>query len=260
MRTSLSTILTLIVITLVFVASVSIAPHSFASAASASKGTVLITGANRGIGLALAKEFKSRGYDVIGTARTPSDANDLKATGAVVMQLDVTDAKSVSALAEAMKDRKVDILINNAGISVENPSVAKLDIDVVEKTLTVNAIGPMRVTQALLPSLKKGSRKVIVGISSSLGSIAANTNGGYYGYRESKAALNMFMRSLAAELKGDGFVCIAMDPGWVRTDMGGPQALLSPGESASGIVKVIESLKPRDTGSFSSYEGKPRDW
>jgi len=228
--------------------------------APASKGTVLVTGANRGIGLAVAATFRSQGYKVIGTARTPDEAAALKETGATVMALDVTDAKSVRALADNLKGQPIDILVNNAGIAGRANAIAELDLDAVEKTIAVNTIGPMRVTQALLPNLKAGSRKMVVSISSGLGSISANTKGGYYGYRESKAALNMFMRSLAAELQPDGFTCIAMSPGWVRTDMGGSQATLSPEESATGIVKVIESLKPSESGSFYSHEGKKLEW
>ena len=231
-----------------------------ATPTSAAKGTVLITGANRGIGLALAKEFKSKGYDVIGTARTPDEAKDLKDTGATVMQLDVTDVKSIQALATALKDRKIDILVNNAGISGKSGSIATIDIDALEKTLMVNVLGPMRVTQALLPNVKAGSRKTIVNITSILGSISNNTGGSYYGYRESKAALNMFTRSIAAELKGDGFTCIAMHPGWVRTDMGGPNATLSPEDSASGIVKVVEGLKQADSGGYVQWDGKKLEW
>jgi NAD(P)-dependent dehydrogenase (short-subunit alcohol dehydrogenase family) len=239
------------------------APAPKAAAAAATKGTVLVTGANRGIGLELAKQFRASGYEVIGTARTPAEATELRATAARVVALDVTDAKSVAALAENLKGTAIDILINNAGIFPRTEtmgSIATITFGEIEKTLETNTMGPMRVTQALLPNLRAGKRKLIVSISSRLGSIEGNTNGNYYGYRESKAALNMFMRSIAMELKSDGFTCIAMSPGWVRTDMGGPQATLSPEESVKGILSVLESLKPEDSGTFRSYDGANMPW
>jgi len=116
------------------------------------------------------------------------------------------------------------------------------------------------VTLALLPNLRAGRGKTIVGISSGLGSIEWNRNGGFYGYRESKAALDMFMRSLAADLKGDGFICIAIIPGWVKTDMGGPEAPLTPEQSVGGMRKVIDGLKPEDSGKFWSHDGTNVPW
>ncbi len=118
----------------------------------------------------------------------------------------------------------------------------------------------MRVTRALLPNLRRGEAKKIVNITSNLGSIADNTDGQFYGYRESKAALNMFTRSLAAELRGDGFTCIVMNPGWVQTDMGGPRAPLQAPESIAGIRGVIDRLTPADSGTFWTYEGKQMPW
>ena len=128
------------------------------------------------------------------------------------------------------------------------------------RTLDVNVIGPMRVTQALLPNLRLGEDKKIINITSNLGSIADNTTGRFYGYRESKAALNMFTRSLAAELEDEGFICIVMNPGWVRTDMGGPNAPLQATESIHGMRAVIERLTPADTGTFWSYKGTQMPW
>jgi NAD(P)-dependent dehydrogenase (short-subunit alcohol dehydrogenase family) len=238
-------------------------PASKAADAAATQGTVLVTGANRGIGLELAKQFLAGGYDVIGTARAPAEATELRASGARVVALDVTDATSVAALVESLQGTAIDILVNNAGIFPRTGtmgSIATITFDEIEQTLETNTIGPMRVTQALLPNLRAGKRKLIVSISSRLGSIEFNTNGNYYGYRESKAALNVFMRSLAMELKSDGFTCVAMSPGWVRTDMGGPQATLSPEESVKGILAVLESLEPEDSGTFRSYDGAKMPW
>lgn len=222
--------------------------------------TVLITGANRGLGLEFARQFSEAGATVIATARRPEAADDLNALGVRVEQLDVTDSESVAALVESIGGEHIDILINNAGISRRVGRVESMNFDDVEDILQVNAIGPMRVTTALLPSLRKGNRKTIVNISSELGSIERNRSGGFHGYRESKAALNMFTRSLAGELRGDGFMCIAMSPGWVRTDMGGAQAPLSPAQSIGGMIKVIDGLTPEDSGTFYDYRGEIVDW
>jgi len=224
--------------------------------------TALITGANRGIGLEYCRQLQAAGWSVIGTARKPDEAAELEALGVRVEALDVTDSASVSALAQRLKGVAIDLLINNAGIGTSSRSgkISEFEPDSVEQVLAVNLIGPMRVTQALLPNLHAGKGRTVVSISSRLGSVELNTNGGYYGYRESKAGLNMFMRSLAMELKGDGFVCVAMSPGWVRTDMGGPQATLSAEESVGGMLKVIAGLMPEDTGTYFSYDGQRLPW
>ena len=221
---------------------------------------VLITGANRGLGHEFARQFKAAGATVIGTARRPHEADDLKMLGVRVEQLDVTDAESVARLGESIGEGAIDILINNAGIGGRALSIEKLDIDDMEDFFQVNCLGPMRVTQALLPALRRGQRKLIVNITSRLGSIELNTRGGYYGYRESKAALNMFNRTLARELAPDGFTCIVMSPGWVRTRLGGPGARLSPEQSIAGMMGVIKGLTTEDSGKFLDYRGRAVPW
>ena len=222
--------------------------------------TIVITGANRGLGLEFARQYSAAGFEVIGTARRPDQAEDLRSLGVRIEQLDVTDAQSVKQFAAAIGDHPVDILINNAGIGGRVLSIADMDAERARRIFEVNCLGPMRVTQALLPALRAGDRKLIVNITSMLGSIERNTRGGYYGYRESKAALNMFTRSLAAELGPDGFTCIVMNPGWVRTDLGGPNARLSPAESIGAMITVIDGLTPADTGAFYSYGGERVPW
>ena len=222
--------------------------------------TVLVTGANRGLGLEFAKQYSQAGWRVIGTARRPNDAEELRALGARVMQLDVTDPASIAALAKALEGEAVDLLINNAGIFPRVNTLDEVDFNDVAMTLAVNTIGPMRVTRALLPNIRAGSKKQIVSITSGLGSIADNGFGRFYGYRESKAALNMFNRSLAIELKDEGFTCIVMSPGWVQTDMGGPNATLKPAESISGMLAVIGNLTPSSTGTFWNYDGQQVPW
>lgn len=232
-----------------------------AGGAAAVKRTVLITGANRGLGLEFARQYHEAGWDVIATARDPDAAADLKALGVSIEALDVADAASVAAMAQRLQGRPIDLLINNAGIA--GGPAGRLEgakMDDFERTMQVNTSGPMRVTQALLANLRAGQGKMVVSISSKLGSIELNTGGRSYGYCVSKAALNMFMRNLAAELRGAGFICIAMSPGWVQTDLGGPSAQLTPEQSIKGMKKVIDGLKPEDSGKFWNHEGAIVPW
>ena len=224
------------------------------------KPCVLVTGANRGLGLEFAKQYAAAGWHVIGTARNPDGAQELAATGADVVALDVAEAGSVDRLVATLEGRPIDLLINNAGVGARIPSVEGLDAERVERVLAVNLVGPMRVTSALLPNLRKGERKKIVSITSGLGSIENNRGGGYYGYRESKAGLNMFMRSISAELAPEGFACVTLSPGWVRTDMGGANAPLSPEESITGMRAVIADLTVENTGRFLGHDGTVLPW
>ncbi len=222
--------------------------------------TVLITGANRGLGLEFARQYREAGWHVIGTARKPDAATDLRELGVTVLQLDVTDGDSVARLAGNLEDQPIDMLINNAGILPAQDTLPETSIETVARILDVNTLGPLRVTQALLPNLAEGDRKTIVNITSGLGSITRNQSGRFYGYRESKAALNMSSRSMAAELRGDGFIVVAMDPGWVQTDMGGANATLTPEQSISGMRSVIDSLTVEDTGTYRRYDGASVPW
>lgn len=224
------------------------------------KQTVLITGANRGIGLEMARQFSERGYVVIGTARKPDEATDLKALKVQVEQLDVIDSASVSALARRLDGVPIDLLVNNAGVGGQTAgSFAAVDFDKVAHTFDVNSLGPMRVTQALLPNLEAGEGRTIVQITSVMGSIEQN-GGGFFGYRASKAALNMLNKSLAVELGKQGFVCLALHPGWVKTRMGGAGAPVEPEDSVAGILEVIDGLTPDDNGRFLDYQGKTIPW
>lgn len=222
--------------------------------------TVLVTGANRGLGLEFARQLTSAGATVIGTARTPDEATELAATGARVEQLDVADAASVDALASRLTGTPIDVLLNNAGIFPSRGGIESVDPDEAARVYAVNTLGPMRVTRALLPNLRQGRRKLVMNMSSGLGSIENNGRGGSMGYRESKAALNMFTRSLHAELGDEGFVCIAMSPGWVRTDMGGESATLSPEQSVQGMLSVLGSAGPDESGRYFDYSGDELPW
>jgi NAD(P)-dependent dehydrogenase (short-subunit alcohol dehydrogenase family) len=222
--------------------------------------TVLVTGANRGIGLEYARQFHAKGYRVIGTARDPAEATELAKVSDRVEALDVTDAASVAALAQRLKGVPIDILVNNAGMfDRRDTAVEKVDFETMEQTFAVNTLGPLRMVQALLPNLRAGQRKLIVNMSSQLGSIG-NSTGEWYAYRASKAALNQINRSLSVELGKEGFRSVVLHPGWVRTDMGGEQATYTPEESVAGLITVIEGLGPDDNGRFLDFRGQPIPW
>ncbi len=222
--------------------------------------THLVTGANRGIGLAFARALVARGDRVVATARRPEKARDLAKLPVRLEQLDVADEESVARLAHSLSGEPLDVLINNAGIGDDGPSFEELSMADLERFFRVNAMGPAAVTQALLPNLRSGKRRTVVNLSSSLGSISDNGSGGWIAYRVSKAALDQLTRTIAAELKRERFVCIAISPGWVATDMGGPGATLSPEDSVAAMLKVIDRLSPKDTGRFLDRHGKDMAW
>lgn len=222
--------------------------------------TVLITGANRGIGLALARRFHQQGFSVIGTARKPEEALELKGLGVEVHQLDITNPVSVDFLKSQLDGRRLDILVNNAGIGGHSTSELKdLDIERLKNTFDVNALGALRVIQALMPNMKMGSRRVVASMSSRMGSIAQNT-GGAIGYRASKSALNSINKSLSNEFSEQDFVFVVLHPGWVRTDMTNERATYSTDESAKELFQVITSLSKGDNGQFYDLHGKSIAW
>ncbi len=225
--------------------------------------TVLVTGASRGIGLEFVKQWLARGAEVIATAREPSAATELSALidrygdRLRVMQLDVTDDRSVELLAGAIGNVQIDLLINNAGIlTVE--TLDNMDFGAILAQFQTNALGALRVTHAILDNLREGSR--VVNMTSRMGSLDDNTSGGYYGYRMSKAALNMATRSLAVDLKSRGIVVIAMHPGMVQTDMTRGFGMLTPEASVTGINQVLEKLSMDQTGLFLHYQGTTLPW
>jgi NAD(P)-dependent dehydrogenase (short-subunit alcohol dehydrogenase family) len=219
----------------------------------------LITGANRGIGFEFARQLSERRELVIATARKPEKAKELAKLDLRVEALDVADGESVASLARRL-DEPIDVLIHNAAIGSAGPGIDRIQPDDVEKAFQINALGPLRVTQALLPRLRAGRRKTIVAITSGLGSISGNQDGGWSAYRISKAALNQLVRTVAVELSGEEFICVAISPGWVRTDMGGSRAPLSPEESVRSMLHVIDRLRPSDNGRFLDRGGKDVPW
>ncbi|MFI5318279.1 MAG: SDR family oxidoreductase [Myxococcota bacterium] len=226
--------------------------------------TVVITGANRGIGLALAARFARAGRRVIAACREPAAAGALRALagdGAVRLEpLDVRDADSVARFSAALAGETVDVLINNAGITGgERQSLADMDYAAWLHALEVNTLAPFRLAVALLPSLRRAARPRIVTLSSQMGSLQRRSAGSY-AYRSSKAAVNKLMQTLAVELEADGIVVCPAHPGWVRTDMGGAAAEISVGASAEGLFALIEALTPEHSGRFWTWEGKEHPW
>ena len=225
------------------------------------KDTVLITGANRGIGLALAQRYARNGYTVIGTARKPDKATALKETGARVETLDVTDSASVRAMAARLEGIPIDVLINNAGVAGgDSRDMAALDVDAIMHTLDVNTLGPLRVIQALYPNLQASDRKLVVNISSMMGSNKLNTWGCCAGYRASKAGLNAINTTLAQDFGKEGMTFVVMHPGYVQTDMNEGRGNITADQSAKGIAAVIRKLRHKDNGGYYDWEGKELPW
>ncbi len=227
---------------------------------------VVITGANRGIGLALTKAYLDKGDTVVAGCRKPAEARKLAELKQpdderlLVVRLEVNSDQSVGYAVRQVAERMeaVDLLINNAavGSGPGGSRLAELDIERCLETIRTNSYGPLRVARAFLPLLKKGRRPRIVNISSGAGRIATRTEPGMYDYGASKAALNFLTRSMAAELRDQGIIVVAMSPGWVKTDMGGPNATIEPPISAEGIARTADALQPQDTSLWFTYEGK----
>ena len=229
--------------------------------------TVLVTGANRGLGLEFVRQYAADGWRVVAACRDPGAAGELNRLAAEsggrisVIALDVSDLASVRAAAQSLAGAPLDLLINNAGVgSPRGQKLGALDYAAWARVLDVNTLGPMRVTEAFLDHLAAGGGKKVVTITSGMGSIADNGSGGSYAYRSSKAAVNMVVKSLSLDLAPRGITCIVMNPGWVRTDMGGPGGKISPEESIAAMRKVIARLTPTDSGKFFNYDGGQYPW
>ena len=221
--------------------------------------TVLITGANRGIGLALARRFASRGDRVIAVCRHGSEA--LAATGARVEPgIDVTDGDALAALAQRLGDERIDLLVLNAGIMARDAlgSIDNAGFDAIRRQFEVNALGPLRVTQALLGHLGTGAKIGIV--TSRMGSVADNTSGNAYGYRASKAAVNAIGKSLAVDLKPRGIAVLLLHPGYVATDMVGGTGDVTPEQSAVQLVERLDALTLDQSGTFVHANGSALPW
>ena len=228
--------------------------------------SVLITGANRGIGLEFARSFADDGWQVHACCRNPDRAKELKelkagTVGVVsVHKLDVTDGLKVASLARALADEPLDILINNAGVYGPRTGFGETDYDRWLPVMAANVLAPMRMAERFVEHVAAGERKLIVNISSRMGSMADNGRGGSYIYRSSKAALNAVVKSLSLDLAARGIAVVAFHPGWVRTDMGGPSAAISAAESVEGMRAAIDTLGPGDSGAFLNYDGSSLPW
>lgn len=231
--------------------------------------TILITGANRGIGLELAKQYLNAGWQVIACCRDPANANELNKLAhqqlenkkLLIAKLDVTHSEDIKRLANELKDFSIDICINNAGIwGPSDMSFGAIEPNSWLKAFEINTIAPLMLAQALINQIARSKHKIIANISSIMGSVSANTEGNTYVYRSSKAALNAVTKSLAIDLKPKDITVVALHPGWVKTAMGGPDAEISAEQSVAGIKKILSSLTLNDTGCFISYDDKVLSW
>ncbi len=222
--------------------------------------TILVTGANRGIGLEFVRQYAADGNRVIACCRKPAKAKELSALDVRVMELDIGDAQSASRLAQALAGEAIDILINNAGFfGPEKQSASECDYDGFAYTFRTNSIGPLIVSQALKSNLLAGRDKKLVVLTSILGSIAGH-GGGWLAYRASKAALNSIARGLAHGWAGDGIQVAILHPGWVKTDMGGAGAQIMPRDSVLGLRARIAELNAQNSGRYLDYEGEEIAW
>lgn len=239
------------------------------TARAAEPPTVLITGANRGIGLELARQYAERGWNVIATARKPSEANELHVIAnthpkLVIEELDVTNHPQIDALAAKYRDRPIDILVNNAGISGghENAKFGRMNYEAYYRVHAVNVVGPVKMAEAFLPNIAASEQKKIINITSGQGSIA-KTWGCCYFYRSSKAALNMMMRNISLELKPKGITVGLISPGLVKTDLTpglNLPMMITPQESAASVIKVIDGYDLAKTGTFLEHDGTQWPW
>jgi len=221
----------------------------------------VITGASRGIGRELVRQLLARGDEVDACVRDPEALRELRAEKLRVHRVDVTDAATVAALARELGSTAVDLVINNAGVyGGAEQTIRGVDFADALRTFEANALGALRVSLAVLPHLRRGTGKKLVHVTSGMGSIADNTSGGFYSYRMSKAALNMMSRTLAIDLRADKIISFVINPGWVKTDMGGPSAPTEVADSVRGILRAIDGATLDDSGEFLNWRGGRYPW
>lgn len=230
-----------------------------------SQATVLITGANRGLGLEFVKQYAEAGWQAIACCRWPDEARELQALAersgdqVEIHQLDVADFEEIDALALILQGKPIDLLINNAGVYPQS-NFGEVNYEAWAETFHINSMAPMKLAEAFVSHVAASNLKKIVTISSKMGSLDDNTSGGNYIYRSTKTAVNMVMRSLAIDLKPMGIASSILHPGWVRTDMGGPDGLIDAPESVAGMRRVIEALTLENSGRFIAYDGQVVPW
>jgi len=242
-----------------------------AHAAVSDHGTVLITGANRGIGLEFARQYAQKGWRVIATCRNPQNATELQTIAGehpevIIEQLDVTDHSRIDTLAEKYRDTPIDILLNNAGISgrfLDSKSTGRIDTDVFNQVMAVNNIGPLKLAEAFLDHVAASRQKKIMTVSSSVGSISKPFGGGYI-YGPSKAAIDIVMHSMAKDraVTDRGIIVGLLSPGVVDTDFmkGVPMPKISPQESVAGMITIIDGFTLETSGAFHRYNGETVGW
>ncbi len=228
--------------------------------------TLLITGANRGIGLELCKQYLDQGWEVHACCRKPEKASQLnklanKNKQLHVHELEVTNEKQMDALKKTLKDKPIDILLNNAGVHALGASqFGKTDNKAWEEAVAVNLLAPMKMMEHFVNNVAISDKKIIASISSKMGSIEDNSSGGSYAYRATKAALNAVMVSAAHDLRHLGIIALILHPGWVRTDMGGPNGEISVKESARNLRKILDECTLEDSGKFFDIDGAIIPW
>ena len=224
--------------------------------------TVLITGANRGIGLALVKSFAKDGWKVHACCRNQERAKTLKSEPGDITRhkLDVTDNLKVESLARQLADEPIDVLINNAGVYTTREGFGSTDYEAWAEMLAVNTLSPLRMVEHFADLVAGSERKLIANISSRMGSIASVEKGGSYPYRTSKCALNMVTKLLSIDLAERGITTISLHPGWVQTDMGGEDADIDVGKSVRGLRTVLDRAGPAENGGFFNYDGSVIPW
>ncbi|MGB5278919.1 MAG: SDR family oxidoreductase [Gammaproteobacteria bacterium] len=228
---------------------------------------VLITGASRGIGLEMVKYGIEQNWRIFACCRHPQQADSLLsvarlANGRVSVHVaDMDDLATIQALAYELRNEAIDIMVNNAGVyGSDNNKFGSVDVASWINTFQINSIAPLKVAEALIEQLRMGEKKVIACMTSKMGSMADNGSGNSYIYRSSKAALNAVVKSMSIDLKDEGIKCVALHPGWVKTDMGGPNAEISARQSVTSLFKIMLSLEQSDSGRFIDIDGADIPW
>lgn len=228
--------------------------------------TVLITGANRGLGLEFVRQYSNKGWTILAACRSPETATELKEMsehkGSIeLIQLDVTNESDINQLGEALKGRPIDHLMLNAGVLGDDcATLGQMTQASWLQVLSVNTVAPALLIQALSDNVAASEHKTIVGISTRVASLTDNSSGNMYSYRASKVALNQILVSAAKNLEAQGVKTLAIHPGWIQTDMGGDNATFTAEESALGIISVSESLTLEQSGTFRVFDGSTIEW
>lgn len=229
--------------------------------------TIVITGANRGLGLEFCRQYSQQDINIIACCRHPDLASELQAIAKTnsrltIYSLDVNDFKQIDNLAQQLKDETIDILLSNAGVygDTQEHSFGELDYQIWEQTLRINALAPVKLAESFLNNLLKSKNPKFIAMSSLMASMADNNSGGSLCYRSSKAALNAAMKTLAIDLKSQQIAVLILHPGWVKTDMGGSNAPMNPQDSITRMRQVIADFSLDKSGAFLNYRGEVLPW